>query len=256
MKKTAYITGASSGIGEEFAKQLAKDYNVVLIARNQSKLEAIANELNTLHPSTQTSYLNLDLTISKDLNTFCQALEKDSSLGILVNNAGFGTVGEFAELDLQEELREVQLNVTSLVAGTHAALQNMKKQKSGTIINVASIAAYLPAPFSATYAATKAYVRSFSESIHEEAKLHGILIQALCPGLTHSDFHQRAGIEKENFPKFMWMSATDVVETSLKSINSKQAICIPGAVNQSAVGLTNLIPSSLTRKVAGMLMKK
>lgn len=256
MKKNAYITGASSGIGEEFANQLAASYNLILVARNKSKLESLVKELNLKHSETKASSLPLDLTESKDISSFCKTIENDSNLGMLVNNAGYGTVGEFAELDIQEELREIQLNVTTLVAATHSALKNFKKQNTGIIINVASIASYLPAPYSATYAATKAYVRSFTESIHEEAKVHGILVQALCPGLTHSDFHQRAGIEKKDFPNFMWMNSKEVVSTSIKSLKSKQAVCIPGAVNQSAVGLTNFIPSSLTRKFAGMLMKK
>lgn len=256
MKKTAYITGASSGIGEEFARQLLNTYRVVLIARNQSKLESLSQEFRKISPDSNPILLSLDLTLNSDVKILCDKMIQDSSLGLLINNAGYGTVGAFSDLNIQEELREIQLNVTTLVETTHAALQNFKKQKSGAIINVASIAGYLPAPYSATYAATKAYVRSFTESIFEELRDSGISIQALCPGLTHSDFHQRAGIEKSNFPNFMWMTAEEVVTASLLALKRNQVICIPGGVNQSAVGLTNLLPSSITRKVAGMLMKK
>jgi short-subunit dehydrogenase len=228
----------------------------VLIARNQSKLESLSQEFRKISPDSNPIILCLDLTQVSDVKTLCNKMKEDTSLGLLINNAGYGTIGGFADLKIEEELREIQLNVTTLVETTHAALQNFKQQKSGAIINVASIAGYLPAPYSATYAATKAYVRSFTESIFEELRDSGISIQALCPGLTHSDFHQRAGIEKSNFPNFMWMTAEEVVTASLLALKRNQVICIPGGVNQSAVGLTNLLPSSITRKVAGMLMKK
>ncbi|WCL49880.1 SDR family NAD(P)-dependent oxidoreductase [Leptospira sp. GIMC2001] len=256
MKKKAYITGASSGIGREFALQLMNSYDLVLIARNPDQLKLLASEIQKLNDLCKVQIESLDLTKYEDLSKASNLIANDLSLGILINNAGFGTVGEFATLDIEKEQNQIHLNINALVQLTHSALNNFKSQKSGSIVNVASIAGYLPAPFSATYAATKAFVCSFTESIHEEAKQYGIHIQSLCPGLTHSDFHQRAGIDKSSFPNIMWMKAEDVVKESLKSIKKNQAVCIPGAVNQTAVGLMAMVPTGLTRRIAGQLMKK
>ncbi|MCC5813848.1 MAG: SDR family NAD(P)-dependent oxidoreductase [Leptospira sp.] len=256
MRKKAYITGASSGIGKEFALQLKESHDLVLIARNQVSLDDLKLEIESKVSGINVEALSLDLTKDKDCKKLYKKLIDDKDLDLLVNNAGFGTVGEFAEIPIEEELKEIQLNVSSLVELTHAGLINLKKKKSGGIINVASLAAYLPAPYSATYAATKAFVNSFTESIHEEAISHGVVVQSLCPGLTHSDFHQRAGIEKSNFPNFLWMDSVAVVKESLKSLKKKHAVCIPGGVNQTAIGLTNIVPNFFSRKLAGKLMKQ
>jgi short-subunit dehydrogenase len=256
MKKIAVITGASSGIGREFANQLAITHDLVLIARNESALQDAQAELKEKFPDRSIQIMAKDLTNSTDLNSVYTFLSDEQNLDLLINNAGFGTVGEFATNDILMEQQQIQLNISALVSLTHAALQSMKKQGRGGIVNVASIAAYLPAPYSAIYAATKAFVRSFTESIYEESKSYGIVVQSLCPGLTHSDFHQRAGIEKSDFPGFLWMESAEVVRDSIKALESKKAVCIPGGVNQTAVGITGFIPSGLTRKLAGMIMKK
>jgi short-subunit dehydrogenase len=140
------------------------------------------------------------------------------------------------------------------VALSHVALQSFKKRKKGYLINVASIAGYLPAPGSAIYAATKAFVKSFTESIHEEARIHDVYVQALCPGLTHSDFHQRAGIEKSKYPNFMWQNASDVVEESLNALKYNQAVCITGSVNQGAVTLAEFMPRGILRRLSGKFL--
>lgn len=252
----AYITGASSGIGKEFALQLKNTHDLALVARNQSALDELAITIQSNNPHTKVETHSLDLTKKEDLDRLYSLIKKDTSLDLVINNAGFGTVGEFAEATLTEEMRQIQLNINALVELTHGSLKNLKAQGKGGIINVASLAGYLPAPYSAIYAATKAFVKSFTESIHEEAMQHGVVVQSLCPGLTHSDFHQRAGIDKNGFPKIMWMHADEVVKDSLNSLRKKEAVCIPGAVNQLAKGLTNIVPNSLTRKIAGNLMKQ
>ncbi|MCU0825440.1 MAG: SDR family NAD(P)-dependent oxidoreductase, partial [Leptospira sp.] len=204
--KNAYVTGASQGIGKEFVKALCKNYNVFLIARSESDLKKVIQEIE---PQSRgiLKYYSFDLSRKKDWEELSSILHKDKDFELLVNNAGFGTVGEFAELPLETELDEINLNVKALVALSHTALHSFKKREKGFLINVASIAGYLPAPGSAIYAATKAFVKSFSESIHEEAKKYNVFVQALCPGLTHSDFHRRAGIEKSKYPDFMWQDA-------------------------------------------------
>lgn len=256
MKKTAFITGASVGIGKEFARQLSETHNLVIIARNQSALEELQTTLESKNPGIQIDVIVSDLTIENDIVKLEERIREHPSIDLLVNNAGFGTIGDFSESDIKKELNEIQLNVTTLVRLTHSALNRMKELGGGSIINVASIAGYLPAPYSATYSATKAFVRSFSESIHEEALNYGVVVQALCPGLTHSDFHQRAGIDKTKLPDFMWSSADKVVEDSLEELKEKSAVCIPGGFNQTAVGISQLLPSSITRKFAGIIMKK
>ncbi|GBF50024.1 short chain dehydrogenase [Leptospira ryugenii] len=251
--KNAYVTGASQGIGKEFVKAIAKDYNVFLISRSLSDLNKTIAELE---PTSRgiLKPLAYDLSKKKSWEELSDVMRKDKDFEFLINNAGFGTVGEFANLDLEKELDQINLNVKALVSLSHTALNAFKPRKKGFIINVASIAGFLPAPGSATYAATKAYVKSFTEAIHEEAIPHGIHVQALCPGLTHSQFHQRAGIEKSKYPGFMWQDAKEVAEESLRALYHNQAVCITGMVNQGVVGLTGLLPRSWIRKGAGKFM--
>jgi short-subunit dehydrogenase len=252
--KNAYVTGASQGIGKEFARALAKEYNVFLVSRSQSDLNSAIAELEPMSKGMLKS-ISLDLSKKKGQEEFSEILKKDSDFELLVNNAGFGTVGEFATLDLERELEEINLNVKALVTFSHVAINAFKKRKKGFIINVASIAGFLPAPGSATYAATKAYVKSFTEAIHEEASPYGIYVQSLCPGLTHSDFHQRAGIEKSKYPNIMWQTASEVVEESLNALRSNSAVCITGTINQGLVGLTGILPRSWVRKTAARFME-
>ncbi|MDF3820031.1 SDR family oxidoreductase [Leptospira sp. 96542] len=251
--KNAYVTGASQGIGKEFVRALCKNYNVFLISRSESDLKKVILELE---PSSRgmLKYFSFDLTKKKDQEELSHIISKDKDFEMLVNNAGFGTVGEFANLDLEKELEEINLNVKALVTLSHTALNSFKKNKKGYLVNVASIAGYLPAPGSAIYAATKAFVKSFTESIYEEAKPFGIHVQALCPGLTHSDFHQRAGIKKSKYPDFMWQSAEDVVEESLTALKYNQAVCITGSVNQGAITIAELIPRGLLRRISGKFL--
>ncbi|MCZ8343632.1 MAG: SDR family oxidoreductase [Leptospira sp.] len=251
--KNAYITGASQGIGKEFVKALCKNYNVFLIARSESDLKKVIQELE---PQSRgiLKYFTFDLSRKKEWEELSSILQKDTDFELLVNNAGFGTVGEFAELPLETELDEINLNVKALVALSHVALHSFKKRQKGFLINVASIAGYLPAPGSAIYAATKAFVKSFTESIHEEARNYNVFVQALCPGLTHSDFHRRAGIEKSKYPDFMWQDASEVVEESLNALRYNQAVCITGSVNQGAVTISELMPRGLLRRLSGKFL--
>ncbi|TGN14134.1 SDR family NAD(P)-dependent oxidoreductase [Leptospira ilyithenensis] len=252
--KNAYVTGASQGIGKEFVRALAQDYNVFLISRSAADLNKAIVEIEPRSRG-MLKAISLDLTKKKEQEELASILEKDKDFELLVNNAGFGTVGEFAGLDLEQELDEINLNVKALVLLSHKALNKFKKTGKGFLINVASVAGYLPAPGSATYAATKAFVKSFTESLHEEAKPYGIYVQALCPGLTHSDFHQRAGIEKSKYPSLLWQNANEVVEESLSALRYNKAVCITGVVNQGAISLTELMPRALLRKTAGLFLK-
>ncbi|MCB1178489.1 MAG: SDR family oxidoreductase [Leptospiraceae bacterium] len=254
MKKTAYITGASAGIGETFANRLAGEYNLVIIARNEDKLNEVAKRHQT---ETVVKVIKADLSKSDDIKKVESEILNDSSLGLVVNNAGFGTVGKFGELDLEKETEEINLNVLALTRLTHAGIKNFVKNKTeGKIINVASMVGFIPTPYSATYGATKAFVKSFSEAIHEEYKKDNITIQVLCPGFTKTEFQDRAGFAKDNVPDFVWMSSEDVVEESLEALKAKSAVCIPGFVNKSTAALIDFTPGDWIRQFSGTFLKK
>ncbi|MCP5502336.1 MAG: SDR family oxidoreductase [Leptospiraceae bacterium] len=253
-KKVAYITGASGGIGEAFARKLIKDYSLVLIARSSDKLNRIAEELSSIGKA---EIIVADLTKQKDVKAIQDRIAQDKELAMLINNAGFGTTGKFSELNLNKELTEIQLNVNTLIRLSHAASNNfLKRNEKGMIINVSSITAFLPIPGSATYAATKAYVKSFGESLHEELKEKGIYVQTLCPGFTRTNFQDTANFDKSLIPDFFWMDASQVVEESLKSAGKKEAVCIPGLLNRSTTTVLDLIPGDILRKLSSFLVDK
>ncbi len=254
MKTKAYITGASSGIGEAFASALADTYHLVIIARNNGKLSEIAK---TLSKKTEVEIFQADLSNSVDVDRLASRIVEEPNLGMLVNNAGFGTNGNFASLDISVEVQEIQLNVVALVKLTHAAINRFRQQKSeGVIINVASIAGFLPVPLNATYGATKAFVKSFSEAIHEEVKQENIVVQALCPGLTRTEFQDRASIDATKFPDFLWMTSEEVVKESLDGLKTKTAVCVPGILNKSTSTFLDILPTDLVRSLMGNFRNK
>src|SRR6476646_4480129 len=186
---TTLITGASSGIGAAFARKFAAlGRNVLLVARSEDKLIALCNELGRVS-GIRAQYVAMDLTEADAASRLLEETRKrDLEVEMLVNNAGFGSMGEFAKLDLATELEIIDLNVKSLVDLTYRFIEPMRERRQGTIINVASTAAFQGVPFMATYAATKAFVLSFSEALSEENRPHGIRVLALCPGVTDTNF--------------------------------------------------------------------
>jgi len=185
---TTLITGASSGIGEAFARKLAeRGHNLLLVARSEDKLINLCNELGRAG-SSHAQYFAVDLSLPESpARLFEETVKRDLQIDFLINNAGFGSMGEFATLDPERELNMIDLNVRALVELTHRFLQPMRERKGGVIINVASTAAFQPVPFMTTYAATKAFVLSFSEALWEENRAHGIQVMALCPGAVGDD---------------------------------------------------------------------
>src|SRR5678815_4569526 len=194
---TTLITGASTGIGAAFARKLAaRGRNVLLVARSEDKLIALCNELGRL-TSIRAQYLTLDLEQpDAAAQLFEETQRRDLEIDMLINNAGFGSMGDFAKLDLNRELEMLQLNIRALVELTHLFLGPMRERKRGTIINVASTASFQPVPYKATYAATKAFVLSFSEALWEENRQFGIHVMALCPGVTDTNFFAAARIRR------------------------------------------------------------
>jgi len=249
----ALVTGASTGIGEQFARVLAeRGHDLVLVARDRRRLDALAGEL-TEQRHVRCDVLTADLTEAAQL---APVETRAADVDLLVNNAGFGTAGRFVDLDVDGEEREVRLNVLALVRLTHAAARAMVARGTGAILNVASIAALQPAPNNATYAATKAFVLSFTEAVHEEVRGTGVAVSCLLPGFTRSEFQQRAGIDESQIPGFLWQSAEHVARAGLDGLAKNRAVIVPGALNKSAAVATRLAPHSITRRAAGIVMRR
>ncbi len=253
-KGTALMTGASAGIGEQFAKRLAEQgYSLVLVARRRERLEQLAAELGGKH-GTKVEVLPADLATPEGVAEVAQRVGADD-VTLLVNNAGFGTFGEFAKLPVEREMEEVDLNVRALVRLTHAALSTMTPRKQGGIINVASTAAFQPIPYNAIYGATKAFVLSFSEGVHEEAREHGVSVTCLCPGPVRTEFQQVAGVDEGGVPAIAWQSVESVVDAALSGLRNGRAIVIPGALNFVLANSPRLAPRFLVRRLAGSVMR-
>jgi short-subunit dehydrogenase len=241
------ITGASSGIGAVFARKLAADYDLLLIARRKERLEALAAELHAAR-GTQVEVLQADLCVADDLEKVAARLASDPKLTMLINNAGFGTKGRFWEASLESQTQMHQLHVMAAMRLTHAALGNMVPRDSGAVINVASVSAFVRAQGSVSYGATKAWMTAFTEALYLELKGMGshVLVQALCPGFTYSEFHDVLAVRREAMagPKF-WMQAEDVVDASLEGLRRGKLFVIPGWRYRVLVSLLTKLPSSL-----------
>ncbi len=257
--KCTLITGASSGIGEAFARRLAAEkHNLVLAARSEKKLHQICDELMLEHGITA-HYVALDLTEPKaDLQLFNETERHGMEVEWLINNAGFGSMGDFARLELKDELAMIDLNITAVVALTHRFLPPMRARKSGVIINVASTASFQPVPFMATYAATKAFVRSFSEAIAEENRLFNITVTALCPGPTETNFFDAANIGtnvKDAFLKKGMQTSEEVVKAGLNAVKNGSASVISGWTNYLTTRFGIFVPDSLITRIVGSVLR-
>ncbi len=249
--KTALVTGASAGIGVAFAKKLAKKgMNIVLVARSEEKMKAVAAELIGV----KATVIALDLTEPDAVAKLQSRLaEEQIEIDLLVNNAGFGTFGKFEDIDPATERKEIQLNVMAVVELTHAFIPSMLKKGEGAIINVASTAAHQPVPYMAVYAATKAFVLSFSEALWAEFKERGIRVLSLNPGGTESEFHEVAGMSTSGFPM---ETADTVVDNGLKALEEGKSFVISGFAN-ALLGdfLTRIMPREQTVMMAKQFMQ-
>lgn len=243
--KVTLITGASSGIGEAFARRLAEEgHNLVLVARTEDKLRSLCDELKEAHGITA-HFIAVDLVdFEADRRLFQETERHGLEVDWLINNAGFGSMGDFAELDLERELEMINLNICALVALTHRYLQGMRERKSGTIINVSSAAGFQPIPFMATYAATKSFVTAFSEAIAEENRPFGIQVLALCPGSTDTNFFKASNIDRMMKVKGQ-QTVDDVIDTALDAADGKRSKVVSGWANYLVASATNFVPNSL-----------
>lgn len=248
------ITGASGGIGAEFARQFAaRGHNLVLVARSADRLVALANELGRAHDITAIP-LPFDLT-EQDApeKLFNETSRRECEIDLLVNNAGFGSLGEFTRFETERDMRMIDLNIKALVALTHLYLRPMRERRAGAIINVASTAAFQPVPYMATYAATKAFVLSFSEALAEENRAHGIKILALCPGATETSFFEAA--EGERPPMRIVETPDKVVATALRALERNRSHVISGWTNFITTEAQRLVPRSFVTRIAGRAMR-
>jgi short-subunit dehydrogenase len=250
-RPVALVTGASSGIGQSFARLLARDgHDLVLVARDTGRLDALAKELDQQFGAAS-EVMGADLTDREQLARVEERLGGDPAIDVLVNNAGFGTFGKFHELDIDGEDREVQLNITALMRLTHAALGPMVQRGKGSVLNVSSVAGVQPVPGDATYAATKAFVLNFTEALHEELRGTGVHMTVVCPGFTRTEFQERAAYDAGRVPGFMWQDADAVAEAALGALAKNRATCVPGALNRVAATLSGMAPHAVSRRVSG-----
>jgi short-subunit dehydrogenase len=253
----ALVTGASAGIGRSFAHALAaRGDDLVLVARDVARLELLAEELRARH-GVEAEVLGADLLADEGIVAVEQRLRDGSDpVDLLVNNAGMGTFGDFVGADMDAVDREIRLNVLALVRLTRAALESMVRRGRGAVLNISSLAGYQPAPSSATYAATKAFVNSFTHSVHEECRRKGVHVMLVCPGYTHTEFHERAGLGPTQIPEFMWQSSEQVVSAALRDLDRRRAVSVPGVLNKTLGAASSVTPAAVTRRIAGMVMRR
>jgi hypothetical protein len=249
MKKVALITGASAGLGVEFARQLsARGHRLVLAARRKDRLDTLAKELgNARAVAIDLSKKDAAAKLLADVEAAGEQIE------VLVNNAGFGLIGAFAELDAKRLRQMIDLNVGTLTDFCRAVAPQMIARKSGGILNVASTAAFQPGPKMAVYFATKAFVLSLTEALHEELKPHGVSVTCLCPGPTRTEFGEVAGFGGNGMFDRVAMESPEVVKAGLEGLDRNHAVVVPGVVNKIGAASTRFAPRSVVRKIAGAI---
>ncbi|HBY60043.1 MAG TPA: short-chain dehydrogenase [Solibacterales bacterium] len=246
-RRLAVITGASSGLGAEFAKQLAeRNYDVWLIARRLDKLEGLAAELSAKH-GVRAEAMRADLVDPADLERVAERIAGAESLDLLVNNAGFGTMGRFFDTGLAGQMTMHQLHVLATVRLAHAALPGLVRRRRGGIINVSSVAGFVVMPSNISYCATKAWMNRFTYGMRLELQAAGspVRVQALCPGFTYTEFHDTLGMSRDPIPKSLWMSAEFVVRESLDGLERGTLYVIPGWRYKLLVAFLRAVPDRL-----------
>lgn len=252
---TTLITGASGGIGEAFARRLAAEkHDLFLVARSGDKLRALCDELKNKH-NIDANFAAVDLI---EPDSHLKVFEATRATGLradwLINNAGFGSMGDFVDLDMKRELDMIELNIRALVGLTHLFLKPMRERKTGKVINISSGAGFQPIPFMATYAATKSFVTSFSEAIAEENRPFGIQVLAVCPGSTDTGFFEAAKMDRALSVKGQ-ETPEQVVETTMQAVRSNRSKVVSGWTNWAVASATNFVPNSLIAKAMAKALR-
>ncbi len=256
MSETALITGASAGIGKELAKLFAKDgVGLVLVARRRDRLEELSQQLSAEH-GVRTLVVDADLGDPKSAAQIVEAVEREGLvIDYLVNNAGFGTNGPFAESDIERELSQIQVNVVSLVHLTRLVLPKMLTRGRGRILNIGSTAGFQPGPFMAVYYATKAFVNSFTEALWFELKDTGVTATVSCPGATATEFAQVAGNDKTKLFQMGAASPEQVAKEAYRAMKRGKPMVVHGLKNRVAMHSLRVSPRAAVRTLAATLNK-
>lgn len=253
----AVVTGASAGIGKVFCERLAaRGHDLLLVARDGNRLQALKQDLEQRY-QTGVEVFPADLTIDTDVSLLAETLARSPNLALLVNNAGFGTRGPLADASPARQEAMLQLHVMAPMRLTQAALPMLLRNNRGAIVNVSSVAAFLFSAQNVNYCATKAYLKVFSEGLASELGGTGVKVQALCPGFTRSEFHQRMGLDAGEIPGWMWLSATSVVDASLAALDRGwPVVCVPGLRYKLLVLLLRFTPRWLIAGVTSRQMRR
>ena len=253
----ALVTGASAGIGEAIARGLARrKVPQILVARSEERLSALAAELRALS-GVAVETIAMDLASDGAPERLVAATEgAGRKVGLLVNNAGFGFYGPQEEQDLERTLRMIRLNVGTTVELTHRLLEPMRARRGGLVLNVASTAAFLPVPYMAVYAATKAFVLSFSQALHEELLGRGIVVTALCPGTTRTDFHRVAGLAPGASVRFPSLSAETVAEAGLRGLERGKALVVPNILDVAWIFTGRFVPRTIPPRIGAAVFSR
>jgi hypothetical protein len=254
-RETALITGASSGIGLDLARLMAPDFDLILTARNQSSLEQHSKELEEHGNRVHVIPADLALPASPQ-QIFDEIARRGLIVDVLINNAGFGGYGPFAETDPRTELEMIQVNIAALTHLTKLALPGMVSRRHGRIMNVASTAGFQPGPLMAVYYATKAYVISFSEAIANELKGSGITVTCLCPGATATEFAKRADMQRSRLFKMGKMKSADVARAGYAAMMRGKTLRIPGARNWVMAESVRFSPRKLVTAIARSVQER
>ena len=249
LRPLAIVTGASAGIGKVFARQLAeRGFDLLLVARDAARLQAVADEVALQYGITATAW-PADLSRDEGMRTLAEFVSKAERLMLLVNNAGFGTKGTLVNRPVSEQATMVELHVMAPMLMTRAALPGMIARREGIIINVASVASFTASLGNVNYCATKAFERVFMEGLAMELVGTGVKVQALCPGFTHTEFHDRASIKKDTIPAWLWLSAERVVRESLdNAFGDGPVVVIPGKRYKLIVLALKYLPNWVRRR--------
>jgi short-subunit dehydrogenase len=247
MSETALVTGPTAGIGRSFAQQLAaRGYDLVLVARDQERLEETAAELRATH-SVEVEVIPADLSDRADLARIeARLADPDRPVDLLVNNAGFGLKGRFLDNSVDAESAMLDVLVTAVLRLSHAALSAMTERGRGGVINVSSVAAFLPR---GSYSAAKAWVNSFSEWAANEYRPRGVKVMALCPGFTKTEFHERMDVSRGSAPDFMWLEADKLVATALADFDKGRVFSIPSAQYKVVAAAARLVPNGILQRL-------
>ncbi|SCK28636.1 SDR family oxidoreductase [Streptomyces sp. WMMB 322] len=245
---TALITGSTAGLGAAFARRLARDgHHLVMVARDKERLSQEATRLHDLH-GVEASVLAADLATDEGISAVEERLrDREHPVDLLVNNAGFGNKGTFLDVPVEDELTMLKVHCEAVLRLTSVAAERMRERGRGGVLNVASVAAFVPR---GTYGASKAWVVQFTQGVAKDLAGSGVRLMALCPGFVRTEFHERAGMETGSVPGWMWLEADDVVDAAMKDLARGKSLSIPDARYKALMGAARLLPRDLLTKAS------